>query len=520
MEVFSNSNCSYTFCDIMLYTECMKNHPHLTAQDRSLLEWVAESSSANPFIGKRELLDAQLLGRPQDPGKPWDPLPAVREVQVRMQRLMDAGLSMRGLRGCDRDLVRTGLMFHLFHTVIEELDRHISEQLAAPAPLPVLFAEECIGRLEALGFDREEALRAFAAFFQLRRAFYFLHHGLVGQGAAMKRLRAQLWNNIFTHDFLRYERILWNRLEDFAVLLLGETGVGKGAAAVAIGRSAFIPFEPRTGCFAQNFAETFISVNLSQYSEALIESELFGHRRGAFTGAVETHQGLLARCKPNGAIFLDEIGDLSPQVQIKLLRVLQERIFYPVGSHEPQRFEGRVVAATNRPLEDLRASGGFRDDFYYRLCSDVVVVPTLRQRLQEAPGEFEELLRHILWRICGHGAEELLSETERVLRTCVPTGYPWPGNVRELEQAVRSVLLNGNYAPQVATVATVEMRVSAHAAALASAISRGSLDARGLLARYCRILHDQSGNYGEVARRTGLDRRTVRKYVLAHSDVE
>lgn len=491
----------------MVYILCMKAFL-LRDDDRSFLELLAQATSANPFTDRRAELDAQLLGQTWDPRQGWNPAEAVALVQTRVRSLIEAGASLRALRGRDRDLLRATLMFHLFHTTIAAMDRHITEQLGASEPLPVPFAAECLGRLEALGFDRDEALRAFGAFFQLRRAFYFLHRELVGRGAAMKRLRAQLWNNIFTHDFLRYERILWNHLEDFSVLLLGETGVGKGAAAAAIGRSAFIPFDPRTGRFAQSFTETFIAANLSQFSEALIESELFGHCRGAFTGAIANHQGLLARCKPNGAIFLDEIGDLSPQVQIKLLRVLQERVFFPVGSHEPQRFAGRVVAATNRPLEALRG-GGFRDDFYYRLCSDVVVVPALRQRLQEEPAEFEELLRHILRRICGDAADALAHETAALVRSCTPQGYRWPGNVRELEQAVRSVLLNGSYAPPLAS----GVDGSSDAAPLAAALAEGSLDAHGLLSAYCRLLHDRCGNYGEVARRTGLDRRTVRKYV-------
>lgn len=500
----------------MLYTQCM-NVLRLGDADRALLEWVEASTAANPFTGRREQLDAQLLGRPQAAGASWDPLPAVRVVQARMRPLIEAGLSVRGRQGRDRDLVRTGLVFHLFHTVLEDLDRHIAEQLAAAEPLPVPFAGACLEQMARFGFGDDEALRAFGALFQLRRAFYFLHHGLVGRGAAMKRLRAQLWNNIFTHDFLRYERLLWNRLEDFALLLLGETGVGKGAAAAAIGRSAFIPFDPRKGRFAESFAETFIAANLSQFSEALIESELFGHCRGAFTGAVSNHQGLFARCRPNGAIFLDEVGDLSPQVQLKLLRVLQERVFQPVGSHEVQRFAGRVVAATNRPLEALRGRGGFRDDFYYRLCSDVVAVPPLRQRLAEEPGEFDELVRHILQRIGGEGVEELAPEIASTLRACLPAGYGWPGNVRELEQAVRSVLLNGTYAPQVAAAATVGC-ASPAALRFAADLEAGALDARGLLARYCRLLHERCGNYGEVARRTGLDRRTVRKHVGAAAE--
>jgi transcriptional regulator with PAS, ATPase and Fis domain len=101
---------------------------------------------------------------------------------------------------------------------------------------------------------------------------------------------------------------------------------------------------------------------------------LFGHKRGAFTGAIDAHEGVFSRCSAHGAIFLDEIGDVSRPVQIKLLQVLQERTFSPVGSREKLRFRGRVIAATHQPLDDLRDRKIFRDDFFYRLCSDVIVV--------------------------------------------------------------------------------------------------------------------------------------------------
>ena len=161
--------------------------------------------------------------------------------------------------------------------------------------------------------------------------------------------------------------------------------------SIALGRSGFIPFDARKGCFAESFTRNFIAINLSQYPESLLESELFGHKKGAFTGAIENHEGIFSRCTPHGSIFLDEIGDVSVPVQIKLLQVLQERHFVPLGSHEAKRFKGRVIAATNRPLAELR-DGRMRDDFYYRLCSDVIEVPALRQRIAESAGELEQLV--------------------------------------------------------------------------------------------------------------------------------
>lgn len=197
-------------------------------------------------------------------------------------------------------------------------------------------------------------------------------------------------------------------MEDFSTLLLGETGTGKGTAAAAIGRSGFIPYDERRGCFTESFTRNFVTINLSQFAESLIESELFGHKKGAFTGAVEHHQGVFARCTPHGSIFLDEIGEISVPLQVKLLQVLQDRTFTPVGSHQQLRFSGRIIAATNRPLDELRKKGLMREDFFYRLCSDIIVVPPLRQRLQEDPKELDLILSHILQRIIGEEPDELV----------------------------------------------------------------------------------------------------------------
>ncbi|MBN2163778.1 MAG: sigma-54-dependent Fis family transcriptional regulator, partial [Pontiellaceae bacterium] len=326
---------------------------------------------------------------------------------------------------------------------------------------------------------------------------------LVGDSPCMKRLRARLWDNIFTHDIGWYERSLWNRMEDFSTLLLGETGTGKGAAAAAIGRSGFIPFNPHTQKFEESFTRAFVSINLSQYPESLIESELFGHRKGAFTGAIERHEGVFSRCSPYGAIFLDEIGDVSIPVQIKLLQVLQERTFSPVGSHDKVRFAGRVIAATNKSLDILRHEGKFRDDFYYRLCSDLITVPPLRARILEDGGELESLVTHITHRICG-GPVKI--PVLKILKEQVGRCYAWPGNVRELEQAIRRIMLTGSYAGDTALDPEKEDSVE-------RVMTSGTLSARELVEKYCCELYERFGNYGEVARRTGLDWRTVKKNV-------
>jgi transcriptional regulator with GAF, ATPase, and Fis domain len=322
----------------------------------------------------------------------------------------------------------------------------------------------------------------------------------------MQGLREALWNNIFTRDVRRYASYLVGRMEDFSTLLLGETGTGKGSAAQAIGQSGFIPFDVRAGRFAESFARAFVSLNLAEFPEALLESELFGHEKGAFTGAVARRSGALARCSPHGAILLDEIGELAVPVQVKLLRVLQERAFVPVGGARPQRFPGRVIAATNRPLIELRG-GRLRDDFFYRLCSDVIVVPPLRQRLDEAPGELGQLLERLLERLLGAGGLELVEPVHEALERSLGAGYPWPGNVRELEQAVRRVLLTGGYERAAASTPSTPLEP------FLADVRAGTLDADALLGGYCARLFAATRSYAEVARRAKLDRRTARRYV-------
>jgi transcriptional regulator with PAS, ATPase and Fis domain len=296
-------------------------------------------------------------------------------------------------------------------------------------------------------------------------------------------------------------------MEDFSTLLLGETGTGKGTAAAAIGRSGFIPYDAKKGCFIESFMRNFIPVNLSSYPEALIESELFGHKKGAFTGAIEHHQGVFARCSPHGSIFLDEIGDVSVPVQVKLLQILQDRTFSPVGSHERIRFNGRVIAATNRPLNELREKGLMRDDFYYRLCSDIIVVPPLRQCLEEKPDDLGAMLFHVIGRLTGEESMELVHMVQEAIKIDPGLKYTWPGNVREMEQAVRRILLKKQYrADYLEPAKDLKSRLMA-------GIEDGSLDAQGLLSDYCKILYQRYGTYEAVSRRTNLDRRTVKRYI-------
>jgi len=491
----------------------MKTKTVLNGSDWDFFNRIAAASFANPFGERRDELDIIIGGVTTGTPSPRALEAVIAKVGESVAQLVrSGGADLRRLDGERRAVLRVVLLFHVFHRYLDQFDQLIREQTRnGAAPCRVPFAREALAELAGFGLGNSEAAQVFALFYQLRRAFYFIKTGLVGSSAATRTLRMHLWNCLFTHDIRWFESRLWDRMEDFSILLLGETGTGKGAAAAAIGRAGFIPFDPIKNCFSESFSSNFTAMNLSQYSEGLLESELFGHRKGAFTGAVEHHDGLFSRCAPHGVIFLDEIGDISLPVQLKLLQVLQERTFSPVGSHEIRRFSGRVVAATNRPLDQYIRDGRFRDDFYYRLCSDVITLPPLRQRIKEEPGELDLLLDSILCRLTADRTTVRERQLIRkVLERDLGPEYPWPGNVRELEQAVKRIIITGHYHG----VATGRENGDA-AAQLAGAMREGKIDAEGLLAAYCTLLHQQFGTYEEVARRTNLDRRTVKKYILA-----
>ncbi|PON15702.1 hypothetical protein C2W62_22375 [Candidatus Entotheonella serta] len=304
----------------------------------------------------------------------------------------------------------------------------------------------------------------------------------------------------------RYRRILYERMGDFNTLITGPSGTGKELVASAVGLSRYILFDPETMTFTANYNTIFQALNLSAMPSTLIESELFGHRRGAFTGATQHRQGWLETCHPLGTIFLDEIGDLDAGIQVKLLRVLQTRTFQALGDTVDRRFHGKLIAATNRDLAQAMAQGEFREDFYYRMCSDLIVTPSLYEQLQEAPEALYSLVTFIAHRIVGPEADTLAVEVTEWIQKHLGDDYPWPGNIRELEQCVRNVLIRQAYHPPKRDVQTSRD-------SLTDALRQSRLTADELLRHYCTLVFAQTGSYAETARRLDLDRRTVKSKV-------
>jgi DNA-binding NtrC family response regulator len=288
--------------------------------------------------------------------------------------------------------------------------------------------------------DAVEAIKRGASDF-VTKPFQFdeLWHALLG-AIEQRRLRSE---NAWLREQLqqrysfegivgrsRVMRDLFQLLQTVAsaastILITGETGTGKEVVARAIHHAS-----PRR-------AQKFVALNCSAIPENLLEAELFGHTRGAFTGAVASRQGRLEQAH-RGTLFLDEVGTMSMALQMKLLRVLQEREFERVGDSQTIKVDVRVIAATNADLAKMVADGSFREDLFYRLNVIPVTLPPLRERKEDIP----LLVQHFLQKFCAELGRPTLMVSQPALRCLM--AYPWPGNVRQLENAMeRAVALSG-----------------------------------------------------------------------------
>jgi formate hydrogenlyase transcriptional activator len=364
-----------------------------------------------------------------------------------------------------------------FPTTFEIMQQGRMESLCA---LPLVTGERCRG---VLFFMAAEA----GAYEHLQRGFLEQVAGAVAVALddclaheEVRQLRDRLAaENVYLQEEIRQEhnfgdfvgespemKRMLSRIDAVAptsstVLILGETGTGKELVARAIHDRS-----PRRG-------RPLVKVNCSALPAGLVESELFGHVKGAFTGAVTNRSGRF-ELADGGTIFLDEIGELPADTQVRLLRVLQEREFEPVGTNRTVRVDVRVIAATNRHLEKAVAEGSFRQDLFYRLNVFPVQVPPLRERA----GDVALLVHYFI--------ERFAAKIGRKVTTVPPdamarlTAYPWPGNVRELENVIeRAVILSPGpeLAPEALPVATASKAAPATHPAAHPAIEGGTLEA-------------------------------------------
>ncbi|HEX2834005.1 MAG TPA: sigma 54-interacting transcriptional regulator [Thermoanaerobaculia bacterium] len=488
-----------------------------TAAERALAVELSGLAYVNPFLATRIEHERRILGSGYiDSQSYWSLLPDLDRksnvdlIDAKCAKLVESLLPRLDDASAEERELYEGVVYYFLYELHRESFLGLIERDSATQKVDFYqaFARDVETYLPPAAGARApiDVPHLFACFFQLRRAFHHIFRNIVGRSLAAARLRANVWESIFTNDIRRYRRSLYSKMTDVATLITGPTGTGKELVARAIALSRYMPFDERRERFVAESA--MVGFNLAALSPTLIESELFGHRKGAFTGAIDDHTGFLESCGPHGTVFLDEIGEVDAAVQVKLLRVIQTRTLQRIGDTTPRKFEGKIIAATNRDLAAEIRAGRFREDFFYRLCADAITTPALREQLTE-PGELHHLARFISARVAGEQeADALATQVVRAIETYPGLDYPWPGNFRELEQCVRSVMLRGSYRP--AAIGSGDARLD-----VANAVLSGELTADELLRKYCTLLYAKTRNYSHVAERLGVDRRTVRARIDA-----
>ncbi len=520
----------------------------LNRTERRQAEAIAQIGYCNPFLPERLKWERQAIGERFQEGAAVMNLPSttVEEEKVfsnfllileRAQELADAMrarvLSGRCTREDDQRLYRETVLFTLYGKYFSLVNLSPEQRKSGESRQ----YEQCwqpflkdyrwylnIDGVELPGYF--DPVHCFSIFRQLDRAFQHIFVCILGGSMPMARLRATVWESIFTHDMGRYIRGVYKSIGDITTLITGPSGTGKELVARAISLSRFQKFDLATKKFDDAHQPQMLAVNLSAFSSTLIESELFGHCKGAFTGAVTDREGWLEVCGKTGTVFLDEIGELDHSIQVKLLRVLQTEEFSRVGESTARTFEGKFIAATNRELELEIQCGRFREDLYYRLCADRIQTPTLREQLVDRPEDLIDLTRAIAARLLRDVQEEvdpLANEAVAWIERNLGAEYAWPGNIRELEQCVRNVLIREPNRPSIRAVGynTTEGNSITTAGSdgdFVKALLAGELTLDEVTQGYASHVYQQSGRYDTAASKLGVTWRTVRSKVRKHRE--
>jgi transcriptional regulator with AAA-type ATPase domain len=490
--------------------------PLLTDNERRFLTAVSKLAYSNPFLPERNVHERAALGKDfvarelvwsasvKDPAAAN---PNIARLQARLEPLIEKihARSAGAPFSAPDATIYEDCVHHLLYL------RYYPHFVAANGQWIFYrnFAADWDRYLKrpAIHFETApDAPHFFACFRQVQRAFHHIFDNIIGNSMPAARLRASVWQSVFTHDLRRYRRTLYRRMRDFPTLITGPSGTGKELVASAIAGSRYVPFDPARCRFADPAGESFIAINLAALSPTLIESELFGHRRGSFTGAIADRKGWLESCPAAGSVFLDELGEMDLSIQVKLLRVIDTRKFSAVGDTAVREFSGKLIAATNRDLLSHIHAGRFREDLYYRLCADLIQTPSLREQIADSPEVLHDLILFMVRRSVGDEAGRCFPEVEQWVRKHLPADYDWPGNYRELEQCVRNVIIRRSWQP-------VMTRESPHASTFPDRFRNGELTMDEVVSYYSAQVYRQTGSYEEAARRLAIDRRTVKSNV-------
>jgi len=518
----------------------------LSNRDLRVAEAIGQIGYCNPFLPERLALERAALGAAFQCADPVINLPpdadlktifpnftALRERAELLSEKMRSSL-LGGTTPTEPELriYQDMALYLLYNRHMSYLDKVATTRtkLAASVQSSAAwndFQTDFNRYLQLPGFPLPahiEAAHCFAVFFQIQRAFNHIFECIIGRSMPIARLRADVWESIFTHDMSRYARAIYRTMGNIPTLITGSSGTGKELVARAIGMSRYIPFNTSNARFEVDSNSSLHTVNLSALSPTLIESELFGHKKGAFTGAIADREGWLEVSGEQGTVFLDEIGELDLSIQVKLLRVLQSGSFSRVGETQQRQFVGKFVAATNRDLSKEMEAGRFREDLYYRLCADMIHTPTLYEQIADCPSDLEHLVEFIAWRMLTDLPEEshaLARETVDWIGEQMGPNYGWPGNIRELEQCVRNVMIRKSYTP--AKQSRIAVGASPHDQ-LARAVAEGRLSLNELIEHYVSMIYAaEGGHYGRASKRLDIDWRTLKqklnqKLIEAYSD--
>jgi len=514
----------------------------LTDSQLSAVRAICELNYTNPFTPKRLELEKLALGDefqteeidfwshidPRSPQRRENVVKVVRKAKTLLEKLRSELQSGKRYEGEDWGLYADLAYFVLFDALLGvweyphgiQDDRYsISPRRSTPETWKH-YSEQYDYWLKVPGggvLTDQDKCHLFAMFHQIYRAFFAIFYCVIGKSKPAAMLRSRIWESIFTVNMRRYRDSLYKHLSEVTTLVTGPSGSGKELVSRAIGLSGYIPFDRSTREFRSDFDGCYRAVNIAAFSSSLVESELFGHAKGAFTGAVASRAGWLEICGKDGSILLDEIGELDLTTQVKLLRVLQNREFQRTGESKTRKFEGKLIAATNRDLQAEIYKGHFREDLYYRLCADVIETPSLHAQVQDNPTVFVDLIGFIVQRMVPDVQEELTEEIVCWLETNVPANYNWPGNFRELEQCVRNLMIHGTYRfkkplePNGTYGSEVSQGIDPQIVTLARKILGLELTAEELVSAYCKIAYRKTRSFEKAAQLLQLDRRTVRK---------